>query len=109
MAASSRSGSSRKFWLLGGGVVLVIALYTGGWFYAASVLKTNVLRAIAPRDTAELSGECADMDFRGYPFRIGLFCSKVDVDDNANGVSASFGALRSAAHARQAARRRPLI
>jgi hypothetical protein len=96
MAASSRSGS-RKFWLLGGGVVLVIALYTGGWFYAASALKTNVLRAIAPRDTAGLSGECADMDFRGYPFRIGLFCSKVTVDDNANGVSASFGALRSAA------------
>ncbi|TAU22598.1 DUF2125 domain-containing protein [Rhizobium leguminosarum] len=102
MAASSQSGSSqsgsgKKFWLLGGGVLLVIALYTGGWFYAASALKTTVLKAIAPRDQAGVSGECSDIEFRGYPFRIGLFCSKIDVDDNVNGVSATFGALRSAA------------
>ncbi|QFY61585.1 DUF2125 domain-containing protein [Rhizobium grahamii] len=97
MAASSQSSSGRKFWLLGGGIILVIALYTGGWFYAASQLKTTVLRAIAPHDSAGVSGECADIDFRGFPFRIGLFCSKVDVDDNVNGVSASFGELRSAA------------
>ena len=102
MAASSRSGSGqstsgKKFWLLGGGILLAIALYTGGWFYAASALKTTVLKAIAPRDQAGVSGECADIEFRGYPFRIGLFCSKVDVDDSVNGVSATFGALRSAA------------
>lgn len=97
MAASSQSGSSRKFWWLGLSIVLVIAVYTGGWFYAASQLKETVLRAIAPRNTAGVSGECTDIDFRGYPFRIGLFCSKVDVDDNKNGVSASFGQLRSAA------------
>lgn len=97
MAASSQSGSGKKFWLLGGGVLLVIALYTGGWFYAASALKNTVLKAIAPRDQAGVSGECSDIEFRGYPFRIGLFCSKIDVDDNVNGVSATFGALRSAA------------
>jgi len=44
MAASSQSGSGqynsgKKFWLLGGAILLVIALYTGGWFYAASALK----------------------------------------------------------------------
>ncbi|MBX5014231.1 DUF2125 domain-containing protein [Rhizobium lentis] len=102
MAASSRSGSSqtgsgKKFWLLGGGVLLVIALYTAAWFYAASALKTTVLKAIAPGNQAGVRGECADIEFRGYPFRIGLFCSKIDVDDNVNGVSATFGALRSAA------------
>lgn len=102
MAASSRSGSSqsgsgKKFWLLGGGVLLAIALYTGGWFYAASALKTTVLKAIAPGGEAGVSGECSDIEFRGYPFRIGLFCSRIDVDDNVNGVSATFGALRSAA------------
>ncbi len=97
MAASSQSGSGRKFWLLGLGIVLFIAIYTGGWYFAAGQLKETVLRAIAPRTTAGVSGECADIDFRGYPFRIGLFCSKVDVDDKTNGVSASFGELRSAA------------
>jgi hypothetical protein len=97
MSASSQTRSGRKFWLLGGGIVLVIAIYAGGWFYAASELKNTVLKAIAPRDAAGVTGECADIDFRGFPFRIGMFCSKVDVDDNVNGVSASFGALRSAA------------
>ena len=97
MAASSQSRGSRKFWLLGGAIVLVIAVYTGGWFYAASSLRSTVLKAIAPRAASTVSGECADIDFRGYPFRIGLFCSKVDIDDNKNGISASFGALRSAA------------
>jgi hypothetical protein len=97
MAASSQSRSSKKFWLLGGGIVLVIALYTGAWFYAASELKNTVLKAITPGNTAGVTGECANIDFRGYPFRIGLYCSKVDVDDNVNGVSATFGELRSAA------------
>ncbi len=97
MAASSPSRSGRKFWWLGCIILLVIALYTSGWFYAAAQLKTTVLKAIAPGNTAGVSAECADIDFRGYPFRIGLFCSKVDVDDNVNGVSASFGELRSAA------------
>jgi hypothetical protein len=97
MAASSQSRSGRRFWLLGGGIVLAIALYTGGWFYAASELKNTVLKAIAPGNAAGVTGECSNIDFRGYPFRIGLFCSKVDVDDNVNGVSATFGELRSAA------------
>jgi len=102
MAASSQSGSGqynsgKKFWLLGGAILLVIALYTGGWFYAASALKQTVLSAIAPRADTGVSGECSDIEFRGFPFRIGLFCSKVDVDDNVNGISATFGALRSAA------------
>src|SRR5215218_7049892 len=102
MAASSQSGSGqyrsgRKFWLLGGAILLVIALYTGGWFYAASALKQTVLTAIAPRADAGVTGECSDIEFRGFPFRIGLFCSKVDIDDNVNGISATFGTLRSAA------------
>ncbi len=97
MSASSQSRSGRKFWWLGAGIVLVIALYTGAWFYAASTLKNTVLTAIGPGNTAGVSGQCADIDFRGFPFRIGLYCAKVDVDDNVNGVSASFGALRSAA------------
>lgn len=100
MAASSRngrSGTGRKFWLLGTGVVAAVALYTGGWFYAANQLQSR-LTAFLGRDHASgVSVNCPDMEFRGYPFRIGLFCSKVTVDDLPNGISATFGALRSAA------------
>lgn len=97
MAASSQSGTARKILWLGFAILLAIGLYTAGWFYAANRLKETVLRAITPTESASVSGECGDIAFRGYPFRIGLFCSRVNVDDKNNGVSASFGQLRSAA------------
>lgn len=97
MAASSRAGVSGKLWLLACGVVLVIALYTGAWFYAASVLRENTLAFLGSREARGFSAQCADAEYRGYPFRIGLFCSKVAIDDQVNGISGNFGALRSAA------------
>lgn len=97
MAASSRSGVSAKILALAALIVLVIALYTAGWFYAAATLKSNTLTALGKQQDHGVTADCADATYRGYPFRIGLFCSKVTVDDSAKGISASFGALRSAA------------
>lgn len=97
MAASSRSGVSRKLWLLALGIVLVIALYTAGWFYAASTLRQNTLSLLGSQQRNGISAECADAEYRGFPFRIGLFCSRVAIDDQVNGISGTFGALRSAA------------
>lgn len=100
MAASSRTepaNTSRKIWILGAVIVAVILIYTGGWFYAANEMKSRLTTLLAGGNENGVSAECQDMDFRGYPFRIGLFCSDVRVDDHRNGISASFGALRSAA------------
>lgn len=97
MAASSQSRSGRKFLFLGLGIIVFVALYTAGWFYAAQRLEETVIRTLAPGGAASVSGECSDIALRGYPFRIGLFCSKVEVKDTRNDVTASFGALRSAA------------
>ncbi|MGK6313190.1 DUF2125 domain-containing protein [Neorhizobium sp. DT-125] len=97
MAASSRSGVTGKLWLLAFGVVLIVALYTAGWFYAASTLRERTLAQLGSHERNGISARCDDADYRGYPFRIGLFCSKVAVDDRVNGISATFGSLRSAA------------
>lgn len=97
MAASSRRSVSTKIWALGAFIVLVIALYTAGWFYAASLLKERTLALLGSQEKAGVTAECADAEYRGYPFRIGLFCSRVSVDDRTNGISAVFGGLRSAA------------
>jgi Uncharacterized protein conserved in bacteria len=97
MAASSRTGVSGKLWLLASGIVLVIALYTAGWFYAASLLREKTLALLGSQEQHGISAICDDAEYRGYPFRIGLFCSKVSVDDRQNGISATFGSLRSAA------------
>ncbi|WP_234189571.1 DUF2125 domain-containing protein [Shinella sp. NM-101] len=100
MASSSRadaSGVTRKLILLAIGVVLFIALYTGGWFYAASWLKERLDRELAASAQGMHSASCGNLDVRGFPFRIGVFCDSVAVDDRPSGLSATFGALRSAA------------
>ncbi|MFN7027607.1 MAG: DUF2125 domain-containing protein [Pseudorhizobium sp.] len=97
MAASSRTSVSRKIWLLAAAIVLAVVLYTGGWFYAASALKEKTLALLGSREASGITVECADANYRGYPFRIGLFCSSIALDDRNNGISATVGALRSAA------------
>ena len=100
MASSSRadaSGVSRKLIRLAIAVVLAIALYTGGWFYAASWVKDRATRELATSEQGLHSASCSNLSVRGYPFRIGVFCDSLGLDDRASGLSATFGALRSAA------------
>ncbi|WP_411036753.1 DUF2125 domain-containing protein [Shinella sp. BYT-45] len=100
MGSSSRadtSGVTRKLIRLAVAVVLVGALYTGGWFYAASWLKDRTMEALAASEQGMHSASCGNLSVRGFPFRIGLFCDSVGIDDRPSGLSATFGALRSAA------------
>lgn len=97
---SSRSGSSgtaRRLIWLAAAIVAAIALYTAGWFYAADRL-TNEASAVLQR----LSGNgdrasCENIDARGYPFRIGLFCDSIFLERRMEGFAFQAGALRSAA------------
>ncbi len=100
MASSSHAGTSgvtRKLVRLAVAVVLVVALYTGGWFYAASWLKDTLDRQLTASVKGMHSASCSNLSVRGFPFRIGLFCDAVGIDDRPAGLSATFGALRSAA------------
>lgn len=100
MASSSRaetSGVTRKLVRLAIAVVLFIALYTGAWFYAASWLKGTLSQQLAASAQGMHSVSCSNLSVRGFPFRIGLFCDSVGVDDRPSGLSATVGAIRSAA------------
>ncbi|MGV8939127.1 MAG: DUF2125 domain-containing protein [Allorhizobium sp.] len=97
MATSSRSPISRKFALLGFAILAAVLLYTAGWFYATSLMKDRLTLAFNQDNPAAAAVTCDDMDVRGFPFRLGVYCSRVDIDDNRNGLSATFGAFRSAA------------
>ena len=100
MASSSRtaaSGVTRKLIRLAVAVGVVAALYTGGWFYAASWLKDMLNEQLAASEQGMHPVSCGNLSIRGFPFRIGLFCDSIGMDDRPSGLSASFGALRSAA------------
>lgn len=102
--AANGSPAGRKFIWLAAGIVLVAGLYSGGWFLAADQIEKRLPAYLSEKRAAGLGGECTDMEVRGFPFRIGLFCDKVRLDDTRRGASASFGALRTAAQVYQPGR-----
>lgn len=86
----------RRIKLLGIIVAIVVAVYSGGWFYLAHFIETQTLVALDALRSKGLTVDCAEPSARGYPFRIGLFCDRVEYGDPAHSVSASAGAFRSA-------------
>ena len=82
---------------LGIAVVLAVAAWTGAWFWLAGQATGSAMRAMedARADGRELS--CENVEARGYPFRLGLFCDAVAVRMPREGIVAGAGALRSAA------------
>lgn len=100
MAISSRQASSpasRKILWLGIIVLIVCALYTAAWYYAAGEIRS---RLVALADAGQRNGltvECGGMDVRGFPFRFELFCTKPGFADLNHGGSAEAEAFRSAA------------
>ena len=93
----NRSTASRKIVRLAIAVALAILVYTGLWFAAAGALEKKLAELIRGDNPAAIEAQCADMAVGGYPFRIGVTCSQLAVDDHFHGLSATFGALRSAA------------
>jgi hypothetical protein len=91
------SAGSRKIKRLAVGIVLFLIVYCGAWFVAANQIETRLAHFLTEKKASGASAECDDMNVRGFPFRIGLFCNSVRLDDITRGASASFGALRSAA------------
>ncbi len=94
--APRQSNYGRRIRWLGVFVIVLVALYSAGWFYFANVIETRTLAALDAMRARGLTVECASPTARGYPFRIGLFCDRVDYGDPAHAVSASAGAFRSA-------------
>lgn len=89
--------SSRKFVWLGTAIVAGCLLWTLGWFLFADQIKDHLPESLARITGPNASAECTDADVRGYPFRFGLFCETLSYTNASDGVSASAGALRSAA------------
>ena len=90
------SSASRKIRWLSIAIVVVVALYSAGWFFVASEIERVVAGVIARPGPVSL--ECADLKRAGTPFRIGFDCSRTSVKDDATGAMVSAGAIRAVAH-----------
>ncbi|MGE0502442.1 MAG: DUF2125 domain-containing protein [Rhizobiaceae bacterium] len=88
---------SRRFAWLAAFIVVLFGGYTAGWFYLAGEIETRARAEIAGFSGEGRSAECVNLDVRGYPFRIGLWCDGVRIVDPGEGLELSANRLRSAA------------
>lgn len=93
---SATPSYARRIRLLGLFVVVMIGVYTAGWFYVANLIETRTEAALQQMRARGVEVDCERPEARGYPFRIGLFCDSVAFADPRQAVSASAGAFRSA-------------
>lgn len=92
-----KPNSSRRFLWLGLFIVLLFGGYSAGWFWFAGRAESEVRKAIATVNRDGVSLECANPQIKGFPFRIGLFCDRLDYEDSGRRLSASAGNFRTAA------------
>lgn len=57
-----------------GVIGVAFATYTFGWFWFAGVIEDRVRAA-----SVENAMACSDLETKGFPFRIGVFCSKASL------------------------------
>lgn len=77
-------------------VVVLAAAYSAGWYWMAAQVDAAVSQA-ANDQNAALKWTCPGQSVRGYPFRIGVFCDRLQLETDDGQLSVSGGAVRSAA------------
>lgn len=98
MASAERKPSydaARRIRWLTIAIVVGVAAYCLFWFIVADRIDDRVQAVLASQAQAGTDVTCTERDVRGFPFRFGLFCAETGVAGN--GVTASAGALRTAA------------
>ena len=89
------SPASRKIRRLGIAVVIVVALYSAGWYFVASKIESYLKGFLGGAGGVDI--ECPGLATGGFPFLIGFTCDKTGIDDASTGNALAAGALRVAA------------
>ncbi|MFZ2099064.1 MAG: DUF2125 domain-containing protein [Oricola sp.] len=95
--AKSPYDTGRRIRLLAAAIVVAIAAWSGGWYWLAGKVEAEAARLFAAEASQGTAIDCADLDVRGYPFRLEVFCTALNVKRPAEGLTVTAGAFRSAA------------
>ncbi|MEM7299966.1 MAG: DUF2125 domain-containing protein [Pseudomonadota bacterium] len=74
-----------------------IGLWTGGWFYVASISADQIDKVIQSAARFGVTITCENRSIRGFPFRMGLFCDQTGVEAQEQAFVTKAGALRTVA------------
>jgi hypothetical protein len=87
----------RRIKWLGVFALALAVAWTAAWFWLAGLGETKVDAALAKVNAQGRPVACDNRSIKGYPFRFGLFCDSVRVEDPTRGIRISASALRTAA------------
>lgn len=90
----------RLFWLAAF-VVVLLAIYSAGWFYLASRVKTEADQAVAKLGAKGIAAGCANLTVSGYPLSFAVSCDNVAYEDDAKKIAASAGSFNAVAEITQ--------
>jgi len=75
----------------------LFGLWFGGWFYAANWVDGKIATVLANLKQNDVTVECPQREMRGFPFRMGIYCQTLAIDDRVHGYQLQAGELRSVA------------
>ncbi len=94
---NKKRSNTRKWKLWTGFIVIIIAAWFSGWFLLARFGESIVDDAIAKLKLRSLDVACENRAIKGFPFRLGVFCSRVNINNQRTNMQVETGALRSTA------------
>lgn len=92
---------ARRFFWFALAIAVAGLVYTGGWYYAADRLVSEVNARVAAVNGDGRRASCENAEARGYPFRIGVFCRSVMFEDARRGLRFRAKELRTVAQVYQ--------
>jgi hypothetical protein len=87
---------SRKLLWLALSVFAICVLYSAAWFIGVSKGHDWLERRLSNFGDS-MSATCPGMDIKGFPFRIGVFCTSATLTNPINHINISTGAVRTMA------------
>ncbi|KQT53971.1 MULTISPECIES: DUF2125 domain-containing protein [unclassified Aureimonas] len=90
-----RRGRNAFVWIAVVAILLFAAL-SGAWFYLAGKLDAAVSDGLRQAESQGVLVSCDNREVFGYPFRLGIRCGAVGLDEAATGTKATAGGLRTA-------------
>ena len=75
-------------------IVVLFAIYSGGWFYLADQVRTEADKAVATLNKNGVEADCANLQVSGYPLSFAVSCDNLAYEDDARNIAASAGSIQ---------------
>ncbi|QKC94745.1 DUF2125 domain-containing protein [Mesorhizobium sp. NZP2298] len=78
-------------------IVVLFAIYSGGWFYLANRVRAEADKAVATLNKSGVEAGCANLQVSGYPLNFTVSCDNLAYEDDAKNIAASAGSFNAVA------------